>query len=110
MQGGNLVKASDTGNPPLVVINQVSPIYVTFSVPEQSLPRLRQLMASGNPPAVQALPSRGASGAEKSVLSFIDNAVDTTPAPSSSRQYSATRTRTCGPASECLNPLQTFNP
>lgn len=78
VQGGNLVKASDTGNPPLVVINQVSPIYVTFSVPEQSLPRLRQLMASAKPPAVEALPSKGAGRAEKGVLSFIDNAVDTT--------------------------------
>lgn len=78
VQGGNLVKASDTGNPPLVMINQVSPIYVSFSVPEQFLPRLRRLMASAKPPAVEALPSKGGGRAEQGVLSFIDNAVDTT--------------------------------
>ena len=34
---GNLVKANDT--PIMVNINQVTPIYVTFSIPEQNLPR-----------------------------------------------------------------------
>ena len=37
---GNLVKANDT--PYLVQLNQVTPIYVTFSVPEANLDRVRR--------------------------------------------------------------------
>ena len=42
MHAGNLVKANDV---PLVVINQVAPIFVTFSVPEQHLAAIRQRSA-----------------------------------------------------------------
>src|SRR5215475_2090669 len=42
---GNLVKANDT--PYLVQLNQVSPIYVTFSVPEGNLDRVRQRYGCG---------------------------------------------------------------
>ena len=42
---GNLVKANDT--PYLVQLNQVTPIYVTFSVPEANLDRVRQRFSSG---------------------------------------------------------------
>src|SRR5205814_1021771 len=60
---------------PLVVINQVRPIYVNFAVPEQNLPEVRQYMAKGAlvveviPPDNQPAPPRGR-------LIFIDNAVD----------------------------------
>src|SRR3954471_12220324 len=43
LQAGNLVKANDVN--PLVVINQVRPIYVNFAVPEQTLPEVRKRMA-----------------------------------------------------------------
>ncbi len=70
---GNLVKANDVN--PLVVINQVRPIYVTFAVPEASLPEIRSHMAAA-PLVVEA----AASGAERSLavgrLVFVDNAVD----------------------------------
>src|SRR6266700_1790002 len=52
IQMGNLVKANDTLA--LVVINQVHPIYVNFSVPEQQLRAVRGYMSSG-PLAVEAL-------------------------------------------------------
>ncbi|HEV2715392.1 MAG TPA: efflux RND transporter periplasmic adaptor subunit, partial [Terriglobales bacterium] len=42
---GNLVKANDT--PYLVQLNQVEPIYVTFSVPEANLDRVRRRFTSG---------------------------------------------------------------
>jgi membrane fusion protein, multidrug efflux system len=42
---GNLVKANDT--PYLVQLNQVTPIYVTFFVPESNLDRVRQHSSSG---------------------------------------------------------------
>ncbi len=43
VHAGNLVRAND--QMPLVVINQVSPIYVSFGVPEALLPDLRRYMA-----------------------------------------------------------------
>ena len=73
---GNLVKANDE-NSILVVINQVHPIYVQFSVPEQHLDQLRarmnesQLEVIANPPNERTHISHGA-------LSLIDNAVDQT--------------------------------
>ncbi|MEN6584657.1 MAG: efflux RND transporter periplasmic adaptor subunit [Sulfuricella sp.] len=75
VQGGNLVKANDI---PLLVVNQVSPIYVSFSVTEQQLPRIRQLLAEGKMLPVEAIPSRRAGAPETGKLSFVDNTVDTT--------------------------------
>ena len=43
VHAGNLVRAND--QTPLVVINQVSPIYVSFGIPEALLPDLRRYMA-----------------------------------------------------------------
>ena len=45
VHAGNLVRANDTT--PLVVINQVSPIYVSFGIPEAQLPELKRYMAQG---------------------------------------------------------------
>ena len=74
IQLGNLVKANDTN--PLVVINQVSPVYVSFAVPEQDLTEIRRYMAAGKLP-VQARLSDSSAAAEGE-LAFIDNAVDMT--------------------------------
>src|SRR5882672_8218327 len=54
LQAGNLVKANDVN--PLVVINQVRPIYVNFAVPEQNLPEVRKYQA-GEPLRVDVVPS-----------------------------------------------------
>ena len=45
IQKGNVVKANDL---PLVTINQITPIYVTFSVPEQDLANIKRYQASGD--------------------------------------------------------------
>jgi multidrug efflux system membrane fusion protein len=69
---GNMVKANDTI--PLVVINKIQPVYVTFSVPEKQLPEIKQFNAKGQL-AVRA----DISGDPKPAvgkLSFIDNEVD----------------------------------
>ena len=50
---GNLIRAQDTT--PLVVINQVTPIYVSFAVPEARLPELKHFLAPGTL-AVEAKP------------------------------------------------------
>jgi multidrug efflux system membrane fusion protein len=73
---GNLIKANDADHP-LVVINQVRPIYVSFSVPEQELPAIRRYMASGNL-KVEAI-TLGREGRQPlGDLTFVDNAVDRT--------------------------------
>jgi multidrug efflux system membrane fusion protein len=69
---GAAVKANDA--PVLVVINQVSPIYVNFSVPQQYLGSVKRLMAGSRLP-VQATPT-GDSTPEKGVLTFVNNTVD----------------------------------
>ncbi|MGA2172106.1 MAG: efflux RND transporter periplasmic adaptor subunit [Sedimentisphaerales bacterium] len=72
VQQGNLVKADDVT---VVTINQVKPIYVTFSVPQQHLPQIQKYMAAGrievaaNPPQAAEQPAVG-------WLSFIDNSID----------------------------------
>lgn len=72
---GNLVRANDTT--PLVVINQISPIFVSFAIPEARLPELKQYMArrtlrvEAQPPNDDGPPSTGQ-------ISFVDNNVDPT--------------------------------
>jgi multidrug efflux system membrane fusion protein len=58
----------------LVVINQVSPIYINFSVPQQYLESVKRLMMRSRLP-VQATPT-GDSGPETGTLTFVDNTVD----------------------------------
>ena len=74
VQAGNLVKANDTT--PLVTINQITPVYVTFSVPESQLGELRA-RGLGNVP-VMALPQNGGTAIATGKLTFVDNAVNTT--------------------------------
>jgi membrane fusion protein, multidrug efflux system len=71
---GAAVKANDL--PVLVVINQVSPMYVNFSVPQQYLGDIKQFMARSQLP-VQAVP-RGDTRAGTGSLTFVNNTVDAT--------------------------------
>jgi multidrug efflux system membrane fusion protein len=72
---GNIIKANDTAA--LVVINQVRPVSVQFSVPEAQLGSLRSRMDAGNVP-VEVSPQAGGAPIAKGRLSFVDNAVDST--------------------------------
>lgn len=74
VQAGNMVKDQD--NTPLVVINQVSPIYVTFAVPESALPEIRR-QSQADALRVSAVPPGSTIPTEPGVLDFIDNTVDT---------------------------------
>jgi multidrug efflux system membrane fusion protein len=70
---GATVTASSA--PVLVVINQISPLYVTFSVPQQYLEEIKQSIARSRLP-VQATPT-GSAVPEIGQLSFVNNTVDT---------------------------------
>ena len=72
---GNLVRAQDAAA--LVVINQVAPIYVGFSIPESRLPELKRYLAAGTL-AVEAKPPADDSGSSHGHITFVDNNVDQT--------------------------------
>ena len=65
-----------TGDSTLLVINQVQPIYVSFTVPQQQLPAINRYMAEGKL-QVDALPA-GEAKPVRGVVTFTDNAVDPT--------------------------------
>jgi len=71
---GNIVKQNDV--PVLIVINQVNPIYVDFSVPEQYLSSIEKFMTQGRL-EVEATPY-GDTKPEGGYLTFVDNTVDNT--------------------------------
>lgn len=77
---GAAVKANDTG---LLVINRVRPLFVSFSVPEKFLAKLKSMSAPGNAACRQeaclkvavSVPGSNKPGFE-GLVHFIDNAVD----------------------------------
>jgi multidrug efflux system membrane fusion protein len=73
IQLGNVVKANDTLS--LVTVNAVTPIYVSFAVPEQHLPTIRTFLAKGAL-AVLAVPTGETRARSEGRLTFIDNNVD----------------------------------
>ena len=75
IQEGNLVKANDTN--PLVVINQVVPVNVSFAVPEQQLADVRKFQVDGEL-RVTASFANGSGAPLPGKLSFIDNTTDVT--------------------------------
>ncbi len=72
---GNLTKANDV--PILVTINQVNPIYVNFSIPEQSLAEVKRYMAERRMRVTAMVPGE-TNAAEEGSLVFVDNLVDST--------------------------------
>jgi len=69
---GNVVTANTMD---MMTINEVSPIYVTFSVPEAQLRTVKRYMEVGKLP-VFATPQDDEAYKEAGVLTFVDNAVD----------------------------------
>ncbi|MGH9352378.1 MAG: efflux RND transporter periplasmic adaptor subunit, partial [Terriglobia bacterium] len=70
---GNLVKVNDV---PMVVINQIEPIYVAFSAPQQYLQQIKEYQAV-KPLRVEAVIPHEPDRPEWGTLSFINNTVDT---------------------------------
>src|SRR6058998_151617 len=71
---GNLVRANAPD--PLVIINQIHPILVRFAVPERSLPDIQRYRKNRLPVLVS--PSKEDTTFTSGLLTFVDNAVDTT--------------------------------
>jgi multidrug efflux system membrane fusion protein len=76
VKAGNVVMANSMD---LMTINQVEPIYVTFSVPEAQLPAIKKYKDAGAL-SVKARPqdAETATDDETGNLTFIDNTVDVT--------------------------------
>jgi membrane fusion protein, multidrug efflux system len=75
LKAGNIAKQGDQ-SAVLTTINQISPIYVTFSLPQRHLPEIRVAMDSGEG-RVLATPQGFAKGSEGKIA-VIDNSVDAT--------------------------------
>ena len=71
---GNLVRSADLV--PIAVINQVAPVYVSFTVAQKTLPDVRHALASETANVEVLVPgeTRHASGA----VTMIENAIDST--------------------------------
>lgn len=76
IQQGNLVKAGDAN--PLVTLNQIVPVNVTFSVPEQYVSEIRTYQAKGDLKVQAKLPNGGPAMPTAGRVSFIDNSADMT--------------------------------
>jgi multidrug efflux system membrane fusion protein len=74
IQQGNVVKANDDA---LVLINQLNPIYVSFSIPEKELPEVKKNMALQELKVEAFIPGQE-KPLEQGVLTFVDNTVDST--------------------------------
>src|SRR5216684_4084395 len=72
MKVGNFVRSADLI--PIAVINQIAPLYVTFTVPQKNLPDVRQAIAAETANVEVLIPgeSRHATG----VVTMIENTID----------------------------------
>jgi multidrug efflux system membrane fusion protein len=70
---GNVVQTSDPGG--IVVITQLKPISVVFTLPQQNWPRIQKLIATGTRLSVLAL-GDGAAPLDEGTLSVVDNQID----------------------------------
>ncbi len=73
---GNYVQTSDTSG--LVVITQLQPISVIFTIPEDNIPLVQQELQGGHNLQVAAYDRSGASKLATGQLATLDNQIDTT--------------------------------
>lgn len=103
---GNLVKPNS--QPPLVVINQIQPILVRFSVPQSQLPDIQKYYGNGNALQVRATPSEGSGLTLDGALAFLDNNVDSTTGTVLLKAKFANPTRTLWPGQFVRVDLQLY--
>lgn len=73
---GNLISANSLN--PMVTINQMQPIYITFTLPEQNLHTLQNYLAANGNISVKAYNNKNQKLIAEGKLSFINNTVDPT--------------------------------
>ena len=74
-KAGNIIRSGDsTSTGTLATINQITPIYIVFSLPQARLPDLRAAMAEGGARAV-AVPQGSREGVAGKVA-VVDNSID----------------------------------
>jgi membrane fusion protein, multidrug efflux system len=71
---GNFVRAADVA--PIAMINQMAPLYVTFTIPQANLPDVRHALAAETANVEVIIP--GEARRAKGVVTMIENAIDTT--------------------------------
>jgi RND family efflux transporter MFP subunit len=71
---GNFVRPADTA--PLATINQMAPVYVSFSVPQRVLGDLRDAMKASSNKVVATIP--GSARSETGTVAMVENSVDST--------------------------------
>jgi multidrug efflux system membrane fusion protein len=71
---GNLVRSGDAG---IVIITELKPVNVLFTLPQQQLAKVQQALAKGVL-AVEALDSDGKAPLDRGTLQVVDNQVDPT--------------------------------
>ena len=75
LKPGNMARSSD-GAIAITTINQISPIYISFSLPQRYLQDLRESIARGDS-RIEALP-QGSAKAATGKLALVENAMDNT--------------------------------
>ena len=70
---GNIVRASDTGG--IVVVTELQPIAVVFTVPQAQLPEVIAATSAG-PLQATALADDGKTQLDRGTVSLVDNRVD----------------------------------
>jgi multidrug efflux system membrane fusion protein len=70
---GNFVRQADTS--PMATINQMAPVYVSFTVPQKVLPEIRQALAAETATIEAVIP--GEAERANGQVTMIENAVDT---------------------------------
>ena len=73
---GNIVHAADTTG--LILVTQLQPIAVIFTLPEDQLPQVLKLMRAGRKLAVDALDRNQSQHLANGTLLTVDNQIDTT--------------------------------
>jgi membrane fusion protein, multidrug efflux system len=73
---GNLIRANDTQA--IVTVNKITPVYVSFAVPEAQLPALKRFIAAQGTLPASAIAPTDDGKPSTGRINFIDNAVDPT--------------------------------
>jgi RND family efflux transporter MFP subunit len=71
---GNFVRAADIM--PIAIINQMAPVYVTFTIPQNNLPDVRHALAAETANVDVIIPGEGRRA--HGVVTMVENAVDMT--------------------------------